>query len=384
MRHRLAAALLPALLASTAIAGEPKFRMHTIDADSKFEGAGVLDVNNDGRLDIQCGPHWYEAPQWKKHPTRDVEQIGGYHMGFCDLPVDVDGDGWTDVINAAWHNKTLSWVRNPGKAGGPFEEIPIDTPGHMETAILADINDDKQPDVLPNVFDGTPAWYSFQRDPAADHGVRWQKHDLPKQLAGPGVGAGDIDNDGRLDVVGCHGWAEQKTPDSSNDPGKITWTWRDEFELEDPGIPILIHDVDGDGDADILWGVGHGYGVYWLEQERDAIGKRAWSQHRIDKSWSQAHVVLLADLAGDGNKELITGKRYHAHNGNDPGGNEPRCLYVYDFDRSKRQWRRYTVQQNGPAGTGTSAAVADIDNDGDLDLIMPGKSGLYLFENLRK
>lgn len=354
-----------------------EFKMTTINAQSPYEGVGVLDINRDGRLDIQCGAYWYEAPKWTKHPVRDIQAIDGYHMTFSDLPLDVDGDGWTDTICVAWHNKRVSWVRNPGAVGGTFEEIPIDTPGNIETAILADINGDGQQDAFPNIFNGEPGWYEFKRgDAKAPHGVKWTKHPLPKQMIGPGVGVGDIDGDGRTDVVGCKGWAEPPA-----DKGGA-WKWHAEFDLRDPGIPILVHDVDGDGDADLIWGIGHHYGLYWLEQEKDATGKRCWSQHQIDIAWSQAHVTLLADLDGDGQQELVTGKRYKAHD-TDPGANDPRCIYWYKFDRAKRSWVRHAIMEGGPAGVGTSSALIDIDGDGDADFVTPGKSGLYLFENLR-
>ena len=355
---------------------EVTFEMHTIDAESGFEGVGVHDVNRDGVLDIQCGPAWYEGPTWTKHFVREVKQQGGYHLGFCDLPVDVDGDGWTDTINAAWHNKTLSWVRHPGKSGGAWEEIVIDTPGNLETAILADINGDRQPDVLPCIFNGEPGWWEFHRDKKADHGVRWEKHVLPMEFAGAGVGTGDINGDGRLDIVGGKGWAEQ--PENP----ETTWKWHAEFDLGDPSIPVQVHDVDGDGDLDLIWGIGHDYGVYWMEQYRSATGERRWCSHEIDRDYSQAHVVLLGDINKDGRQDFITGKRYHAHNGKDPGGKEPRRLYWYEFDPAKREWRRHTIHEGGPAGVGTMAALVDIDRDGDLDFVAPGKSGLYLFENL--
>lgn len=350
------------------------FEMHVIDAQNAYEGAGVFDVNNDGALDIFCGPAWYEGPTWEKHPVREIKQQGGYHLGFCDLPVDVNGDGWTDTVTASWHNKQLSWVRNPGPAGGAWPEIVIDQPGNMETAILADLNADGRPDILPNVFNGEPGWYEFKPDPAAEHGAVWTKHPLPNELLGPGVGAGDVDGDGLVDVVGCKGWARRGADGS--------WAWQAEFDLVDPGIPILVHDVDGDGDADLIYGIGHDYGLYWMSQERDAVGERTWSRHQIDRTYSQAHVTLLADLNGDGLRELVTGKRYYAHNGKDPGGEDPKCLYYYSFSRKNLAWTRHAIQEGGPAGVGTSSAIADIDRDGDPDLILPGKSGLYLFENL--
>ncbi len=370
---RLSLLFVP-ILAGCAPPGEVAFRMHTINQESRFEGAGVLDVNRDGKLDIFCGGFWYEAPNWTKHFVRDIAAADDYFLDFSALPVDVDGDGWTDTICSAWHNHQLSWIRNPGPASQPFEEIVIDKPGNMETAMLADINGDGKPDVLPNIM-GNAAWYELTHDASAPRGVKWIKHDLPKELAGHGMGAGDINGDGRCDVVGREGWAEQ-IPD-----GK--WTMHSEFKLGQASIPIVVWDVDGDGDQDLVWGVGHDYGLYWQEQETSATGQRIWTQHEIDKSWSQAHVVLLGDVDGDGQMEIVTGKRYHAHK-TDPGAEDPKCMYYYKFDRAHRHWRRHTIHDGGPAGTGTMTEVVDIDGDGDVDIVCPGKGGLYLLENLRQ
>ena len=157
-----------------------------------------------------------------------------------------------------------------------------------------------------------------------------------------------------------------------------------EFDLIDASIPIQIHDPDNDGDADIIWGIGHSYGLYWLEQRKTPKDKRFWVLHEIDTTWSQAHVVLLGNIDGDRRKEIVTGKRYYAHNGNDPGGNDPLCLYYYKFNPKSRKWKRYTIHEGGKVGLGLSTELADIDKDGDLDIVAPGKSGLYLFENLLK
>jgi len=351
------------------------WRLHVINAESRFEAGTIMDVNRDGRLDILCGGFWYEAPGWKRHFVREIQEAGGYHYDFANLPMDVDGDGWTDTVGAAWHNKMVYWVRNPGPAGGAWPVYEVDVPGNMETAIAVDIDGDGRQDVLPNIMTAA-AWYSFEPDKAAPNGVRWTKHALPKAVAGHGIGAGDVNGDGRCDVVGPKGWLEQEADGA--------WTWHAEFELGAASIPILVHDVDGDGDADVIWGMGHNYGIYWLEQGREAGGERTWVRHTIDESWSQAHFPLLADLDGDGATDLVTGKRYHAHNGHDPGGNDPVCVYYYTFDRETKRWRRHVLHEGGQVGFGINTAAVDIDGDGDVDVLAPGKSGLYLLENLRR
>jgi HEAT repeat protein len=352
------------------------FGLHVINADSRFEAAGIADINRDGKLDIFCGGFWYEAPAWKKHFVRDVTEEGDYFYDFANLPMDIDGDGWIDIADAAWHNKKVFWLRNPGKSGGQFEVIDIDTPGNIETAIAVDINGDGQPNVLPNIM-GQAAWYEFNRDKAALHGVKWIKHQLPKQIAAHGIGAGDVNGDSRCDVIAPAGWLEQ-TNDASE-----PWLWHAEFNLGATSIPILVHDVDADGDADIIWGMGHNYGIYWLEQD-NTDGNRSWKKHLIDDSWSQPHFLILADLDNDGTDELVSGKRFHAHNGHDPGGNEPKCVYYYKFDRNEHKWQRHLIHEGGDVGFGINTAACDMDGDGDIDIVAPGKSGLFLIENLLK
>ncbi|HOV78177.1 MAG TPA: FG-GAP-like repeat-containing protein, partial [Sedimentisphaerales bacterium] len=169
---------------------EPKvgdgWRLHVINADSRFEAAGVLDVNRDGKLDILSGGFWYEAPDWKKHFVREIKEEGNYFYDFANLPMDVDGDGWVDTAGAAWHNKMVYWVRNPGKTGEPWQVFEIDTPGNMETAMAYDIDGDGQLDILPNIM-SEAAWYGFTRDASAPQGVKWRKHPLPKEAAGHGL-----------------------------------------------------------------------------------------------------------------------------------------------------------------------------------------------------
>jgi hypothetical protein len=350
--------------------GPVSFRTHLINADSRFEAAGICDVNRDGRLDIFCGGYWYEAPNWKQHFVRQIPEQSEYHHDFANLPYDVDGDGWTDIVNATWHSRSLFWVRNPGSSGGGFTVVEIDRPGNMETALLSDINGDGHLDILPAI-NQVPAWFEAR---VHSRETRWIKHELPPEAKGHGIGAGDVDGDGNCDVVSPKGWLRQK-------PG-LQWEWHPDFELGSASIPVLVHDVDGDDDADVIWGMAHDYGLYWLEQSVVGKSKRSWKRHLIDESWSQVHFLVLADLDGDGREDLITGKRYRAHNGKDPGSEDPLCVYWYRFEPNERIWVRHPVEEGNSVGFGISTSAADIDADGDVDIVAPGKSGLYLLENL--
>jgi hypothetical protein len=353
----------------------PSFRVHVLNADSPFEAAAVVDVNNDGKADIFCGGFWYEAPEWSRRFVRELPEIDGYHPDFGAVVWDVDGDGWDDVVSGSWHGRDLFWIRNPGSGGGPFGVETIDQPGNLETVLPVDIDGDGRIDLLPNTVRSL-VWYRNRRSARNPSATEWDRRDLPWGEAGHGLGAGDVNGDGRIDVVVPAGWLEQ--PDSEGEP----WVWHPDFDLGSASVPILVHDVDNDGDADLIWGNGHGYGLYWLENRGVVDGRIQWVRHLIDDTWSQPHFLLLADLNRDGTPEVVTGKRYYAHNGNDPGADHPLCVYAYSFDRAARRWTRHVVHEGGRVGFGIFTVAADVDGDGDIDIVAPGKSGLYLLENL--
>jgi hypothetical protein len=128
----------------------------------------------------------------------------------------------------------------------------------------------------------------------------------------------------------------------------------------------------------------HDYGIFWLENKGDGT----WEKHVIDDSWSQPHAMTLVDFRGHGNLGLLTGKRYMAHNGHDPGAREPLGVYWYerllDPETHQVEWAKHIVDYGGRTGGGIQIPVADIDRDGDLDFVVAGKSGLFLFENKTK
>jgi len=123
--------------------------------------------------------------------------------------------------------------------------------------------------------------------------------------------------------------------------------------------------------------------VFWFEQGESG----QWTRRTVDNAWSQGHASTLVDLNGDGRLDLVTGKRFMAHNGSDPGEREPLGVYWYESRKSPTgsvEWIRHLVEYGGRVGGGMQIPVVDIDADGDLDLVCPGKSGLFLVENLTK
>ncbi len=285
----------------------------------------------------------------------------------------MNGDGRLDVVSCTWHTQSVLWREQPDSLDEEWKTHVVDTVGNIEVGFHVDINGDGRLDFHPHVKDKV-VWYERLAEPR--DGQYWKRHDVGERT-GFGEGTGDIDGDGDVDIIVSEGWFEQ--PNGS--PGD-SWVWHPEFSLGEMACdPVLVHDFTGDGLVDLIWGMGHDYGLYWLEQHRDAEGVRSWLRHTIDESWSQAHTFELADFNADGAVEFVTGKRYHAHNGHDPGGNDPLMVCIYTWDAGSKRFERHVLDQGTRTGFGLRSIVKDLDGDGDPDIVCAGKSGLYWFEN---
>jgi hypothetical protein len=353
---------------------EIRFEKHTLDLGSS-ESAAIADINGDGRLDIVSGENWYEAPHWVKHHFREILHTNNYIDDLSTLPLDVDGDGRVDLVTSGWFSKKLAWWQNPGKTDAPWQEHPIETGYSIEFTFLVDLdNDGKQEEILPQFGDEKAplAWYE------RDHHGGFTKHVVSPRSYGHGIGVGDVNGDGRKDILTQEGWLE-----APPDPRSGNWKMHADWKLGDVGF-LYVADVNGDGRPDVITSMAHNYGIFWLENKADS----SWEKHVIDDSWSQAHAVTLVDFRGNHNIGLLTGKRYMAHNGHDPGEREPLGVYWYERVMApgggRLEWAKHVLDYGGRTGGGIQIPVADIDGDGDLDFVVAGKSGLFLFENKTK
>lgn len=345
--------------------------------DATYEAASVCDIDNDGKLDIVCGEYWFVGPDFKQaHKMCDVQPEADYYDDFSDFPMDVNGDGFVDIITGGWWGATLRWRENPKGKPVRWKVHDIDKCGNTETVRFWDVDKDGYVDIVPNAG-GRVAVYKLVRDAKGKGTGKFTKHMIKEGGCGHGLGFGDVNGDGRGDFVVPDGWIE--APENTFEQ---EWAWHPEFKLGTTSVPVLVYDVNGDGRADLIEGQGHGYGLSWWEQGALAKGKRIWTKHGIDPDRSQYHDMMLADIDNDGKPELITGKRYRAHVGRDPGSSDPIGVYYFEIDGGK--FKRVTLDYGPPSrasGAGIFLWVADVTGNGWKDIVAPGKEGLYLFKN---
>lgn len=387
-----AALLLSCVSVSTAQeAGGKKisFKKTEIERVFRSEGAAVGDFNKDGKLDISAGSVWFAAPDWKKHDVLDKAKEfnpAGYSDTFCNFADDVNGDGWTDLLVVDFPGKSTWWFENPKGAEGPWKRHECISVTNNESPLFVDVDGDGKRELVlgyspdPKQGDGPDRKMAIIRR-SEEAGKPWKIQDVSAkgghstQRFSHGLGIGDINKDGKNDVLVPQGWWEN--PGTATDVAE----WKFHNAPFGPACAhMLVNDYDGDGDNDVLTSSAHQFGIWWFEQTPEG-----WKQHEIDKSFSQTHALVQADINGDGLPDFVTGKRWWAHGAKgDPGSDQPAVMYWFELQRTKEgpKWIPHVFDHN--SGIGTQFEVADVNGDGLLDVVTSNKQGTFYFQQVRE
>ncbi len=361
------------VLAATPVpADQVHFEHVVIDKAFRSEGVAVADVDRDGASDIIAGDLWYSAPDWKPHEIRAPQAYDpntGYSHCFLNFAMDVDEDGWVDSIEFGGPGAPVYWYHNPGEAGGLWKEYLLASQANGETFVFGDLLGDGKP-VLIFGYNKRIAWFR----PGQDKTAPWPASSFSHMTdLGHGLGMGDMNRDGRMDVLYTDGWCEGPV-----DRTRPDWGFH-RVALGPACAQMLVYDVDGDGDSDVITSSAHDYGIWWFEQCQEN-NETVFKQHEIDKSISQTHALILADINNDGLPDLVTGKRYYAHCGHDPGAHEPAVLCWFELQRpepGKPEYRKHEIDSD--SGVGTQFEVCDLDGDGLQDVVASNKKGVHIF-----
>jgi hypothetical protein len=384
------------------------------------EGVAVGDLNRDGHDEVVAGPFCYLGPNFsvarELYPPTTIDpagpgEHGNYSNCFLSYVHDFTGDGWPDVLMIMGFGPAPSFSAhlflNPKGESRHWDNYNVVPSVSSETTQLVDIDGDGKPELIMTQGD----LVGYAKPLAADPTKPWTFHPVSEkaQRAPHGLGVGDINGDGRLDIILASGWWEQPPAGTGGlwkfHPALFGATEGDFFLRG--GADILLYDVNGDGLPDVITSLnGHGPGLAWFEQKRDAQGNISWQRHLImgdpatplaaradweetDKTvaFTELHALALADLDGDGGISIVTGKRWWSHGYvyNENGIADPPVLYRFKLARrtsGKVEWIPSLI--DNASGVGTQIVARDIDQDGRIEIVTTTRKGTFVFRYLAK
>ncbi|HVY69165.1 MAG TPA: VCBS repeat-containing protein [Verrucomicrobiae bacterium] len=411
---------LAAVLSSAAVVSAKDLTLHTFkktQLTDKFwaEGANIGDFNHDGKMDLVYGPYWWEGPDFQKrheyYPAKQTFKLkkadgteqtiegyegalgpnNAYSDNFFAYTHDINGDGWTDILILGFPGDKSTWYENPkGKDGYWTPHVALDVTDN-ESPTFTDITGDGRPEIVCS----SKGSYGYAEFDPKNPTTMWTFHPLSPNKNyhkfTHGMGVGDVNGDGRMDLLEKDGWWEHPAS-LAGDP---VWQFHP-FAFGSGGSQMFAYDVNGDGLKDVICSLeAHGNGLAWFEQVKEG-GQITFKKHVIMNkeprenkyglNFSQMHAVDLADMDGDGVKDIITGKRFWAHGTHgDVEPNAPAVLYWFKLVRNKDKtvdFVPYLIDND--SGVGTQVLVADINGDKLPDVIVGNKKGTFIHIHSKK
>ncbi len=349
------------------------------------EGIAVGDLNADGINDIVYGPHWYAGPEFtvakEIYPPvpQDRERYSDHFFAWV---YDFDHDGWNDILTVGFPGTPSFVYENPRKDGNDWIKHQVLDWVSNESPQWVNVVGDETPELVCT-RDG---FFGYAVVNSATPFADWTFYPVSEPMAdkrfGHGLGVGDVNGDQLADIIHSQGWFEQPAAN----PEKGRWVAHSvPFTTAYGGADMFAYDVDGDGDQDVITSdAAHDFGLDWYEQIKGAEGSE-FQRHRIMGShpsenaygtlFSELHSVALADIDGDGLKDIVTGKTYYSHHRGSPMWDAGAVVTWFRLNRTEDgvDWVPYTI--NGETGIGRQLVVTDINLDGHLDVAVGGMKG---------
>lgn len=376
-----------------------RFRMQRLDEFYYSWGAGAGDFNRDGILDVVAGPYYYLGPSYTTRreiyvaPTQNPST--SFAPTWVDYAWDFTGDGWTDVL--AGESRPMTLYVNPKGANRRWAGTRVLPQITSEYTAMKDLDGDGRPEII-FVMGGVGGTIAYAKIHPTDPTAPWPVFPIsaPGLGFGHGLGTGDINGDGRIDVVQAAGWWEQP-------PAGSTGTWpyhavafgRWGRAEGAGGAEMAVYDVNGDGFNDVVSGLNaHGFGLAWFEQRRDRAGAISFTRHMIMDDYStrnaggvtmsEMHAAAAADIDGDGVLDFLTGKRVYSHQESyvDPDPFGLPALYWFRTVRNpKAPGGAEFVPEliHNRSGVGAQLSAVDLNKDGRVDIISSTNRGTFIF-----
>ena len=375
--------------------------LHTFDrkqlTDVYFsEGANAGDLNRDGHADVVYGPYWFAGPDFAdKHeiyPPKPQPREG-YADNFFSWIYDFNRDGWNDVFVVGFPGTPAFVYENPKeeKPTSHWKKHQVFDSVENESPHFTNLIGDERPELVCT-HDG---FFGFATIDWEKPFEAWKYHAISDRIApkrfGHGLGVGDVNGDGRLDIIQVAGWFEQPSEKALRE----RWEFHPhKFSGAYGGAEMYAYDVDGDGDNDIITSLAaHDFGLAWFEQERVGdkvtfrqhliMGDRP-EQNRYGVVFSEPHSVNLVDIDGDGLKDIITGKTYYSHHKQSPMWDAGAVVYWFKLARGDKgvNWTPY--EADGEAGIGRQLIVTDLDGDKLPDIVVGGMKGAHVLRHRKQ
>lgn len=360
------------------------FERHQLTGRYYSEGINAADVNGDGAVDVIHGPFWFAGPDFRhSHPIYQAapQNREAYANHFFSWPCDFNGDGRMDVLAVGFPGTPAFVYENPGSDGldQPWPKHEVFDWVSNESPHFTNLVGDEHPELVCT-RDGCFGYATI--DWSAPFS-RWAFHVISERIAptrfGHGLGVGDVNGDGRLDVLMKDGWFEQPADLSAG-----TWPLHKVTFAQAGGAEMHVYDVDGDGDNDVITSLAaHEYGLAWHEQtpagfkEHLIMGDRP-GLNRYGVYFSELHSVQLADMDGDGLQDIVTGKTYWSHHMKSHGWNDGAVVYWFKLVRGKDGVDWLPMKADDESGIGRQVIVKDVNGDGLPDILAGGMKGAHV------